>query len=337
MTASGPADAVCVLTHDPKFDVPAIISALGTDVGYLGVMGSRTTHARRMQRLAEEGVTAPEMTDRIMAPIGLDIGARTPEETAVAVCAEIISLRTGRAGRLPARHRRPDPRLSAVSDWSSTSPALTPAQIFWAVLSSYTTTRRPRTSGLDVTTAAVLLAAGGGRRFAGVPGSSHKLLAPFRGRPVVAWALDAATGAAIRRDRCRARSGRGRPARRCDSRSTTLGGPTARPARSPSRWSTPDPGATVRSSWDSAISRWSPPRPGVWWARPMVRRSRSPPTPGRRRNPVRLDASVWDQLPRTGDVGARDLIASHPELVQDVPCPGTPVDIDTVEDLQRWS
>jgi xanthine dehydrogenase accessory factor len=94
----GPADAVCVLTHDPKFDVPAIISALGTDVGYLGVMGSRTTHARRMQRLAEEGVTAPELTDRIMAPIGLDIGARTPEETAVAVCAEIISLRTGRAG-----------------------------------------------------------------------------------------------------------------------------------------------------------------------------------------------------------------------------------------------
>ena len=51
-----------------------------------------------MQRLAEEGVTSPEMTDRIMAPIGLDIGARTPEETAVAVCAEIISLRTGRAG-----------------------------------------------------------------------------------------------------------------------------------------------------------------------------------------------------------------------------------------------
>jgi xanthine dehydrogenase accessory factor len=92
----GPADAVCVLTHDPKFDVPAIRSALATDVGYLGVMGSRATHARRMQRLADEGVTDPDDIARIMAPIGLDIGARTPEETAIAVCAEIISLRTGR-------------------------------------------------------------------------------------------------------------------------------------------------------------------------------------------------------------------------------------------------
>lgn len=94
----GPADAVCILTHDPKFDVPAIVSALATNVGYLGVMGSRATHARRMQRLAEEGVTDPDELARIMAPIGLDIGARTPEETAVAVCAEIISLRTGRIG-----------------------------------------------------------------------------------------------------------------------------------------------------------------------------------------------------------------------------------------------
>jgi len=94
----GPADAVCVLTHDPKFDVPAIMAALETDVGYLGVMGSRATHARRMKRLAEEGITDPRDLGRIMAPIGLDIGARTPEETAIAVCAEIISLRTGRAG-----------------------------------------------------------------------------------------------------------------------------------------------------------------------------------------------------------------------------------------------
>jgi xanthine dehydrogenase accessory factor len=95
----GPADAVCVLTHDPKFDVPAIIGALDTDVGYLGVMGSRTTHDRRLARLAEEGLTDPAALARVRAPIGLDVGARTPEETAVAICAEIISSRTGREGR----------------------------------------------------------------------------------------------------------------------------------------------------------------------------------------------------------------------------------------------
>ena len=91
----GPRDAVCVLTHDNKFDVPAITGALRTDVGYIGVMGSRKTHDNRTQRLVEAGVT-PEQFERIMSPIGLDIGARTPEETAVSICAEIIALRTGR-------------------------------------------------------------------------------------------------------------------------------------------------------------------------------------------------------------------------------------------------
>ena len=92
----GPRDAVCVLTHDPKFDVPAIVAALKTDVGYLGAMGSRRTHATRVDRLREVGVTDEEL-GRVMAPIGLDIGARTPEETAVSICAEIIALRTGKA------------------------------------------------------------------------------------------------------------------------------------------------------------------------------------------------------------------------------------------------
>ena len=91
----GPRDAVCVLTHDHKFDVPAVVAALGTDVGYLGAMGSRRTHADRVARLREQGVGDEDLA-RLMAPIGLDIGARTPEETAVAVCAEIIALRTGR-------------------------------------------------------------------------------------------------------------------------------------------------------------------------------------------------------------------------------------------------
>ncbi len=91
----GPADAVCVLTHDAKFDVPAIVAALKTDVGYLGAMGSRRTHADRVDRLRSEGVSDEELA-RVMAPIGLDIGARTPEETAISICAEIIARHTGR-------------------------------------------------------------------------------------------------------------------------------------------------------------------------------------------------------------------------------------------------
>ena len=91
----GPRDAVCVLTHDHKFDVPAIAGAVRTSVGYLGAMGSRRTHEQRKVRLREAGLTDAEI-ERVMSPIGLDIGARTPEETAVAICAEIIGLRTGR-------------------------------------------------------------------------------------------------------------------------------------------------------------------------------------------------------------------------------------------------
>jgi len=94
----GPRDAVCVLTHDHKFDVPAIAAALETDVGYIGAMGSRRTHEDRVRRLDESGVDDAALA-RVMAPIGLDLGARTPEETAVSICAEIIALRTGRAAR----------------------------------------------------------------------------------------------------------------------------------------------------------------------------------------------------------------------------------------------
>jgi len=91
----GRRDAVCVLTHDPKFDVPAILAAVATKVGYVGAMGSRRTHDERTARLREAGMDEAALS-RVMAPIGLDLGARTPEETAVAICAEIIALRTGR-------------------------------------------------------------------------------------------------------------------------------------------------------------------------------------------------------------------------------------------------
>ena len=91
----GPRDAVCVLTHDTKFDVPAVLEALRTGVGYLGAMGSRRTHDSRWERLIEAGADPAELSARLMSPIGLDIGARTPEETAIAICAEIIASRTG--------------------------------------------------------------------------------------------------------------------------------------------------------------------------------------------------------------------------------------------------
>lgn len=91
----GARDAVCVLTHDPKFDVPAIMAAVETNVGYLGAMGSRRTTDERNERLIAEGIT-PAQLERVMAPVGLDIGARTPEETAVSICAEIIALNSGR-------------------------------------------------------------------------------------------------------------------------------------------------------------------------------------------------------------------------------------------------
>lgn len=91
----GPRDAVCVLTHDPKFDIPALMAALATGAGYVGAMGSRRTHEERVERLRDAGATDEELA-RVMSPVGLDIGARTPEETAISVAAEIIALRTGR-------------------------------------------------------------------------------------------------------------------------------------------------------------------------------------------------------------------------------------------------
>jgi len=95
-----PRDAICVLTHDPKFDVPAVITAITTKAGYIGAMGSRRTTDDRNARLRSKGLT-DEQLERVMAPIGLDLGARTPEEAAISICAEIIALRSGRiAGSL---------------------------------------------------------------------------------------------------------------------------------------------------------------------------------------------------------------------------------------------
>jgi len=89
---------ICVLTHDPKFDVPLLEVALRTPAAYIGAMGSRRTHEDRLARLREVGLTEQEL-DRLRSPIGLDLGARTPEETAVSIAAELIQLRWGGTGQ----------------------------------------------------------------------------------------------------------------------------------------------------------------------------------------------------------------------------------------------
>lgn len=89
--------ALIVLTHDIKFDVPLLRVALRSQAGFIGVMGSRRTHANRVEALRAEGFDEAALA-RLSAPVGLDIGARTPEETAISIAAEIIALRSGRAG-----------------------------------------------------------------------------------------------------------------------------------------------------------------------------------------------------------------------------------------------
>jgi xanthine dehydrogenase accessory factor len=89
--------AIVVLTHDVKFDIPLLLVALRTNAGYIGAMGSRGTHENRLAKLREAGVDEAQFA-RICGPIGLDIGARTPEETAISIAAELIATRSGRSG-----------------------------------------------------------------------------------------------------------------------------------------------------------------------------------------------------------------------------------------------
>jgi molybdenum cofactor cytidylyltransferase len=188
--------------------------------------------------------------------------------------------------------------------------------------------------------AAVVLAAGAGSRFAadgpGAP-AAHKLLAEFRGRPVVRWALEAAAGAGL-------------------ARTWVVTGAVDLGEVVP-------PGVEVLPNPDWASGQASSLRTAVRAAdaaglravvvglgdQPLVtaaawRAVAGGPGPiavatygGRRRNPVRLDREVWPDLVAEGDEGARSLMRLRPELVREVPCAGDPADIDTVEDLHRWN
>ncbi|HSL35528.1 MAG TPA: XdhC family protein, partial [Arthrobacter sp.] len=104
--AAGRLDArtvVCVLTHDPKFDIPLLQAALGLELAYIGAMGSRRSHTQRMASLLAAGV-APEEAERLHSPIGLDLGAVTPAEVAVSITAELVAGRSRSASGLSLKH-----------------------------------------------------------------------------------------------------------------------------------------------------------------------------------------------------------------------------------------
>lgn len=97
--------AVCVLTHDPKFDIPLLETALGLDLAYVGAMGSRRSHRRRADSLLAAGVSAEDLA-RLHSPIGLDLGAVTPAEVAVSITAELVASRSRTASRAAVRSLR---------------------------------------------------------------------------------------------------------------------------------------------------------------------------------------------------------------------------------------
>jgi molybdenum cofactor cytidylyltransferase len=185
-----------------------------------------------------------------------------------------------------------------------------------------------------VTTAAVVLAAGGARRFGG---SGHKLLASFRGRPLISWAVDHALGAGF--DETAVVTG-----------AVDLSGalPLGVTVIENARWAEGQ-ATSLQAAVDWAraggfdaivIGLGDQPLvpPEAWIA---VGVSPSPIAvasfAGQRRPPTRLAASVWPLLPVDGDEGARVVMAGNPELVEAVACPGQAIDIDTAEDLARWS
>lgn len=182
--------------------------------------------------------------------------------------------------------------------------------------------------------AAVILAAGGGSRF---DGPTHKLLAPFRGRPVIDWVFDAVeeaafhrvyvvTGAVNLQDRLRPSFVEVHADDWADGQSRTLQAATNQ-AREDGQEAIVvglgDQPMVPASAWRSVGAA----------AGQIVTASFE----GDRRPPVKLHRSIWELLPADGDTGARDLLRNRPDLVSEIPCTGNPSDIDTIEDLQRWN
>jgi molybdenum cofactor cytidylyltransferase len=186
-------------------------------------------------------------------------------------------------------------------------------------------------------TAAVVLAAGGGSRFEPGPDAAHKLLVPWRGRPLASWALGSALAAGL--DRTWVVTG---------AVDLTPVVPAGVDVLSNPRWAEGQAGslqvavAAARAAGLDAIVVGLADQPlvtaGAWRA---VAASDAPIAvatyEGQRRNPVRLAGAVWDLLPTSGDQGARSVIREMAHLVQEVPCEGDPADIDSREDLATWN
>jgi CTP:molybdopterin cytidylyltransferase MocA len=188
-----------------------------------------------------------------------------------------------------------------------------------------------------MTTGAVVLAAGGGSRFAG---PVHKLLAPFKGRPLVAWAIEHALEAGLDRTWVIAGAVDLAEAGLIPAGAAVLDNPRWAEGQATSLQVAV---AAARAEGLDAIVVGLGDQPlvppGAW--RSVAAADERPiavATYGtKRRNPVRLSREVWDLLLAEGDEGARALIRQKPELVIEVACSGDPVDIDTVEDLGQWN
>jgi xanthine dehydrogenase accessory factor len=298
---------VVTLTHDPKFDLPALAQALRSEAGYIGALGSRRTHQRRLERLREQGFDEAQLA-RIHTPVGLDLGARTPEEIALSILAEMLAARCGRDGR------------NAALPFMATPDAPV----------------RARASG-------IVLAAGTASRMGGL-----KALLPLGDRCLLQHVVDAALASCLdevivvlghRADEVRSvlaipEGGRARVVVNADfaagqSASLRCGLRAASPASETAAVLLGDQPTVSAARIDRvAAAFFASQRPA---ARPVF-----PEAGGAPGHPVFLARRLWPLLEaETGDRGARELLAAHPDWLTAVPESGAPPpDLDTPDDYE---